>query len=155
MSDMNMKRMIHQAQNLGTAGVRHTLDHPSAVLDTVLKWGRTRLDESKAPQAVASIIDTVADKATFPRQSRKQTKKALKHAARELRHHSASHKGNKKAWLLGGIFVAATVVGTMVIIRALSERFYPEVLEVVESLPAPGDDPVEAPAQEDPGPDRL
>lgn len=153
MSDM--KRMIHQAQNLGTAGVRHTLDNPSAVLDTVMKWGRTRLDESKAPQAVAGIIDTVADKGKFPRRTRKQTKKALKHAARELRHHTASHKGNKKAWLLSGIFVTATVVGTIVIVRTLRDRLYQEALRAVEDTPAPVDEPVETPAQKDAGPGSL
>ncbi|ALE04799.1 hypothetical protein AL755_03705 (plasmid) [Arthrobacter sp. ERGS1:01] len=135
--------------------MKHTLDNPSAVLDTVMKWGRTQLDESKAPQAVAGIIDTVADKGTFPRSTRKQTKKALKHAARELRHHSVYHKGNKKAWLLSGIFVTATVVGTIVIVRTLRNRLYTEALGTVETPPAPVDDPVETPAQEDPDPDRL
>ncbi|ALE04622.1 hypothetical protein AL755_03060 (plasmid) [Arthrobacter sp. ERGS1:01] len=153
MSDM--KRMIHQAQNLGTAGVRHTLDNPSAVLDTVTKWGRTRLDERKAPQVVAGIFDTVADKAMFSRQTRKLAKKALKHAARELRRRSPSLKRKKKAWLLWGLFMAATVVGTILIVRTLRDRLYQEALGVVENPPAPVDDPVETPVQEDPGPGSL
>jgi hypothetical protein len=154
MSDM-MKRMIHQAQNLGAAGVRHTLDNPLAALDTVMTWGRSRLDESKGPQAVAGIIDKVADKAKFPRRTRKQTKKALKNAVRELRRWSPTLKKNKKAWLLGGILVAGTAVGTIVIVHTLRDRLYPEVLGLAESAPAPVEDPVETPAQTDSGPDRL
>ncbi|ALV47889.1 hypothetical protein MB46_19655 (plasmid) [Arthrobacter alpinus] len=144
--------MIHQAQKLGTAGVRHTLDNPSSVLTTVTRWGRSRLDESKAPQAVAGLIDTIADNAKFPRRTQKRAAKALKHAARELRRHSSSPKKKGKVWLVGGLLVTAAVVGTIIIFRTLRARLYTEALEAIENTPAPIEDPVEMPAQKDPDP---
>jgi hypothetical protein len=117
------------------------------VLGTFVKWGRLRVGESGAPKSVAGVIGTVADKTPFPRRTRNQTKKALKHAARELHRQTSSPTRKKKEWLFGGLLVTATVVGTIVLARALSERFYPEVLEVVESIPAHGEEPVETPAR--------
>ena len=151
MSGMNMKRIIHQAQNLGAAGLRHSMDNPSAVLDTAVKWGRSRLDESNAPQAVAGVLDTVAGRVKLPRRTRKRVMKALKRAARELRHQSPSYQRKKKAWLLGGILLTATV-GTIVLVRTLTSRGYPDAPGTCESTPATnppasGKVPAETPAE--------
>ncbi|WP_157884071.1 hypothetical protein [Arthrobacter alpinus] len=155
MADMTMKRMIHQAQKLGTAGVRHTLDNPSSVLNTVTRWGRSRWDESKAPQAVAGLIDTMVERARPPRRTQKRAAKALTHAARELRRQSFSPKKKGKVWLVGGLLVTAAAVGTIIIFRTLRARLYTEALGFIENTPAAVEDPVETPAPKDPDPDPL
>ena len=134
MSGMTMKRIIHQAQNLGVTGVRRSLDNPSAVLDTVVQWRRSRVAESHAPQVVAGVLKTVAERTKFPRRTRKRAMKTLKHAARELRRQSPAYQRKKKAWLVGGILAAATV-GTILLVRTLNSRGYPEALGAAESTP--------------------
>ncbi|MDD0858421.1 hypothetical protein NHF46_12910 [Arthrobacter alpinus] len=101
------------------------------------------------------IIDTVAKTAKLARRTRKRSTKELKRSARELRHQSTLHNRTKKVWLLRGLLATATVVGTIVIVRTLSNRLYPEVLEVIDSTRSPVEDPVKTPAQKDPDADTV
>lgn len=147
MSGMTITQIIHQAQNLGAYWVRHALEHPAAVLGAPVKWGRSRQETNTTAQAVTRGIDTAAEKAKLPRGTRKRTAKALKPAARELRHPSPSQQRNKKKWLLGGVLATAALAGTIAITGTLRARRCPEPLGTIASPPDPLDGPAETPAK--------
>lgn len=122
MSAVKMNKMIHQAQKLAAAGMKQILENPSKILGAAVTWAHSSLEKSKAPQAVAGLVDTVADRAKVPRRVRKRSVKALKHGARELRHQSTRHQQTQRGRLLGGILLAAAVAGTIITVRLVRRQ---------------------------------
>ncbi|MHA7269878.1 hypothetical protein [Arthrobacter sp. HLT1-20] len=164
MSDVKLNRGIHQAQKITAAGVKQVLEDPSKVLGPGIRWVQTFLEKSKAPQTVADIIDSAADRVKLPRRVRKHSVKALKHAARNLRLQANRRHRNQQRWLIGGSLLAAAVAGTIITVRLL--RRQQEAAELAAKIDGPLAPPLdhepdnfseqpETPARKDTGSDQA
>ncbi len=147
MSGMNMKKMIHQARSLVGAGVEQILKSPTAVVDAAIMWRRADMAGCGSPQAVAGIMDTATDK-KVQRRARKRAIKALKHAARELHRPPPLRTRTTTAWVAAGLLGAATVAGTIIMVRTLRRRQRcTDQFEVEEGHRVPGGGLAEAPGK--------